>query len=380
MRRALFASGFTTFGLLYYIQSLFPVFSSELNVSPTQSSFSLSLTTGVMAFSLLIVSAISDKVGRKRLMTLSLLSSSILTILMAFAPSWNAILSSRLLMGVSLCGVQSVAMAYLAEEVEPTSFGSTLGLFIGGSALGGMAGRMVSAVIADHFGWEVAVGFMGVLGLAATVYFWVALPDSRYFLPRQPGWHSLASDFKTIIKDRLLLRLFFIGFAVMSGFVTIYNYVSYRLIAAPFELSQSEVGLIFLLYVFGSIGASVGGSLASRFGHNHVLWISIAIMVSGIILTLPEQIGTVLLGLSVLTFGMFASHSISSGWVSLHAKSSKALAASLYLFAYYQGGSLIGAIGGLFWEGDGWYGVVFITAGIVTVGLISAISLIYKRT
>lgn len=369
-RYALFVSGFTTFCLLYYIQALLPVFSEAFGVSPAQSSLALSLTTGVMAFALLISGALSDALGRKSIMFFSLLISSSLTIAMAFSPNWTTLLSVRFAMGISLCGVQSVAMAYMSEELDGTAFAGTLGLFIGGSALGGMFGRLFASVIADHFGWRTAVEIIGVTGLCAAFYFRFALPPSRNFVPRGKGWRHLKEDLAIILADKSLVRLFFVGFVIMSGFVTTYNYISYRLVSAPFMLSQTAVGFVFVVYVFGSFGAALAGRLIGSYGRGRLLWKFQAVMIAGILLTLAEDLAFILVGLAVLTFGMFASHSVASGWVSYRAKRSKALATSLYLFAYYQGGSLIGAVGGLVLQEGGWSGVVALTTALGLLGVL----------
>src|ERR1700752_1340389 len=77
---ALFACGFATFALLYYVQPLMPVFSAEFGVSPTVASLSLSLATGVLSVSMLIASSLSDVGGRKPMMMLSLFLSALLTL------------------------------------------------------------------------------------------------------------------------------------------------------------------------------------------------------------------------------------------------------------------------------------------------------------
>lgn len=375
VRYALFASGFTIFALLYYIQSLLPVFSQEFGVSPAQSSLALSATTGVMAFALLVSGAVSDALGRKGIMVLSLLSSSVLTIAMAFSPNWMTVLGIRFLMGITLCGVQSVTMAYLAEELEPKAFAASVGLFIAGSALGGLGGRMASSILSDHLGWRMSVAIIGAIGLGFAVYFRAMLPASRNFVPRTKGWGNLAEEAKIILTNPRLLRLFLVGFAIMSGFVTTYNFITYRLVAPPFNLSQTQVGLIFVVYVFGSAGAIAAGRLSGRFGREPMLWKFQIIMIAGIVLTTSASLWIIVAGLATLTFGMFASHSVASGWVGVEAHRGKALAASLYLFAYYQGGSLIGTLGGVFFLRGGWLWVVALTGFIGLIGLVIGLTL-----
>src|ERR1700682_6095804 len=96
---ALFAAGFSTFALLYCVQPLLAVFSREFGVSAAESSLSLSLTTGVLAASVLIAGALSETWGRKSVMVVSLFAAAILTVICALVPSSRALLLVRALEG-----------------------------------------------------------------------------------------------------------------------------------------------------------------------------------------------------------------------------------------------------------------------------------------
>lgn len=178
---ALFSSGFATFGLLYCVQPLMPAFSHGFGVDAAGSSLSLSLTTGVLAVSMLFAGAISDAFGRKPVMLASLLGSSILVLLSAVAPSWGSFLVIRALLGVTLAGLPAVAMTYVSEEIHGDSLGFAMGLYIGGNAIGGMGGRLISGFAADHSSWRVAVAVIGLLGLVASYLVQRGLPASVYF-------------------------------------------------------------------------------------------------------------------------------------------------------------------------------------------------------
>src|SRR3974390_11911 len=80
---SLFAAGFATFALLYCVQALMPEFSAAFGVSPAVSSLALSLTTGLLALSMLVASALSEVWGRKPVMVASLLLSAVLTMVCA---------------------------------------------------------------------------------------------------------------------------------------------------------------------------------------------------------------------------------------------------------------------------------------------------------
>ena len=171
---ALFAAGLATFGLLYCVQPLMPEFSRDYGVSEAGAALSLSLTTGVLAFAMLFAGALSDAWGRKPVMLVSLLSSAVLVLVTAVTPDWTALLVVRSLLGLSLSGLPAVAMTYLGEEMDAESIGLGMGLYISGSAVGGMGGRLVSGVLADFFGWRIGVAVVGVI--ADAVRLWLVTP------------------------------------------------------------------------------------------------------------------------------------------------------------------------------------------------------------
>jgi YNFM family putative membrane transporter len=366
---ALFAVGFSAFSLLYCVQPLLPMFSADFNVSATEASLALSLATGLLSVSMLVAGVASEVWGRKAIMVASLLLSAILTVICAVVPQWSMLLIVRAVTGVALSGLPAVAMAYVGEEIHPRSLGLAMGLYVGGTGLGGMAGRLLTGVMTDIWGWRAAVMVIGLLGLLCALILWLSLPPSRYFVRREPGVEPLLRAFGTHFKDPALPLLFAEGFLLMGGFVTVYNFVGYRLVAPPFSLSQTELGLIFVAYLCGVVSSAWAGSLAGRFGRKTVFSIPIVLMLAGVIMTLSGQLWMIVVGIAVLTLGFFGAHSIASGWVGVRAQTSKAQASSLYLFAYYLGSSVVGSLGGVFWKLNAWPGVIEMTALLLLVAL-----------
>jgi YNFM family putative membrane transporter len=166
--------------------------------------------------------------------------------------------------------------------------------------------------------------------------------------------------------------LFAEGFVLLGSFVTVYNYIGYRLMAAPYSLSQTAVGMIFSVYVVGMFSSSWVGHLAGRLGRRKVLWSMFALMLAGLGLTLCARLALIIAGIVLVTFGFFGAHSITSSWVGRRAGSAKAQASSTYLFVYYLGAALWGATGGLFYAQFGWTGVVAFVAALTGAGLLVA--------
>lgn len=366
---ALFSAGFATFALLYSVQPLMPVFARDFRVSAAQASLTLSLTTGLLAPAMIVAGAISESRGRKPMMVASLFWSALLTLGCAFAQRWETLLVMRALAGVTFAGLPAISMAYLGEEMHPSSIGLAMGLAIGGNGLGGMVGRLAASYITDAFSWRHAMAAIGVLGLAATVVFWRTLPASRHFAPRPAHPRALMRTFGRQLRDARLTPLFALGFLLMGGFVTTYNYVGYHLLEPPYSLSHAAAGSVYVVYPVGIFASAYIGSRADRVGRPRMVQLMAVVMLAGVALMATRPLALVVLGIATLTFGFFGGHSVASSWIGLRATQAKAQASALYLFFYYIGASVAGSLGGSLWDRWRWIGVELFLTALIGGGL-----------
>ncbi|MGA2990700.1 MAG: MFS transporter [Candidatus Korobacteraceae bacterium] len=370
---ALMTAAFCTFALIYCVQPLMPLLASVFHVSPAQSSLSLSVTTGLLAVGMLFSGLASEMLHRKALMATSLLISASLTVATAFAPNWHLLLATRVLTGLAICGVPAVAMAYVGEEIDPRSGGLAMGLYIAGNAFGGMSGRLLTGLLTDLLNWRWAIGIIGGLGLFGSALFLLLLPPSRHFKPRSPDLAELKLSLLGHFQDPGLPLLFSMGFLLMGTFVSIYNYLGFRLMAPPYNFSQTTVGLLFTIYAVGMFSSAWAGDLAVRRGRRLVLMAMVLLMAVGVASTLASPSWAILAGLTAMTFGFYAAHAVVSAWVGFRAKRAKAVASSFYLFSYYMGSGIVGTYSGTFWSAYGWPGVV----GAVSVLLLAALIVVF---
>ena len=371
---ALFLSGFATFAVLYCVQPLMPAFARTFSLSPAAASLSLSVTTGVLAVAMFAAGALSDTLGRKTVMVASLVTAAAATMLIAFAPNWPSLIALRALTGLALAGAPAVAMAYLAEDMDRTAVGFAMGLFIAGNTLGGMGGRLSVAAIADSGGWRVGVGAIGAFSLVCSVLFALSLPPERTSLPKGRA-HPILPAIRLHLSDPGLRYLYMLGFLVMGAFVTTYNYIGFRLAAAPFSLSQASIGFVFVIYLVGTIVSPVAGALAGRYGRRRIIGPAILLMPLGVLATLPNNLPLTILGVALVTAGFFGGHSIASSWVGLRAEKAQAQASALYLFFYYLGSSVAGTLGGWALSRAGWPGVAAFVGALSALALVVALRL-----
>ena len=369
---ALFIAGFVAFVTLYDVQPLLPLFSREFNVSPAIGSLPLSISTWTLAVAMLIAGTVSETTGRKPLISIALILTSIMALLTYFCHSFGSLLAIRFLQGLVLAGVPSVAMAYLGEEMDSRAINSAIGIYISGNAVGGMTGRISSAIISDYLPWRSGIALIGGLTLILAILFVFTLPAPARFVKRPFKAGYLLTSLMIHLKDPAMLLIFSIAFLSMGGFITLYNYITFRLLAPPYSLSQSSISMIFLVYFTGSLSSSFMGRLLQRFGRTFMLRLSIASMILGTLVTLSASLIWIITGIGLFTCGFFGAHAIASGWVGKRATTARAQATSLYLFAYYQGSSISGTLGGVFWVKWGWSGITCIIISLLCLSLAAA--------
>jgi YNFM family putative membrane transporter len=378
---ALCGAGLATFLLLYSTQALLPALSASLHLTPGQASLTVSAAAIGLALAVIPVSALSERYGRTAVMTASVFTAAAIALVLPFAPDLGTLTALRALQGIALAGLPATAMAYLAEEVHPTALASAMGLYVAGNSIGGMSGRLVSGMVAGSFGWRWGLASVAILSLLCAVAFRTLIPRARHFRPGPINPAALLRTVASHLRNPLLGRLFALGLLFMTVFGAVYTVMGYRLVAAPFGLSQGLASSIFAVYVVGTFASAVSARVTGRLGRRGTLYLAIGTTSAGLLLTLPDSLPLALLGLVLITAGFFTGHCVASASVGRTATHGRAQASALYLAAYYLGNSLGGTLGADAYHGAGWHGTVLVAlAAMVLAAGVTLYGTVHART
>jgi len=353
---------------MYAPQGLLTLIARDIDLDASRVSLLVSATTFGLAVAVLPWAWLSDRIGRRGAMRLAALTAAVTAVTVPWLPTFDTLLVGRFVQGAALGGIPALAIAVVHETVAPAQTAAMASRYVAATSLGGLAGRVVVAPIAEQVGWRCALTLLGIVVVLLMAALIALLPATEPVV-RQGG------SMRTVLRhlrDPRLMALFCVGGALMGGMVAVYNYLPFRLEGAPFSLAPTAVSLIFLAYLAGTAGSRMAALLSDQFGNTAVLMSASALLAAGAALTMSEHLAAIAIGLIALTAGLFIGHALASHLVGEHAVDGRAQATALYNISYYSGSSVFGWFGGMMYLTADWRGVVALVVALAVVAAVMA--------
>ncbi len=345
---------FLVFSNLYLLQPMLPTFATLFSISETQVNWLFAASTLALSFSLVPMAVLSESIGRKPVMMVGLFSIPAISALMLLGDSFIFLVACRALIGIALAAFAAVAVAYMAEELDKHAFSMAIGTYIAANSLGGIAGRISGGLLADNFSVDVAIEVMMVVTLIGVICVHYLLPKQRNFTPSSS---SLRHQNRAIIGHFRNQRVWFamlIGGLNFALFINLYSVMGFRLVSAPHNVPVGLASLIFICYLGGTFSSRCAGHWSKRYSSILGMFLGAVVSMAGMWIAAFESLAAMLIGLLLISFGAFFTHTLAYGWVGQNATQAKATATALYLVHYYVGGSLGGFLLLYCWQHGGW--------------------------
>jgi predicted MFS family arabinose efflux permease len=355
---AVVLAGFCAFLDLYAPQPMLPELARHFGRTPGQVSQLVSISTIAVAIAAPFAGALSDRWGRKRLIVASALLLAVPVMLAATASGFGQLLFWRFFVGILTPGVFALTVTYINEEWQERA-GQAMAAYVSGTVLGGFAGRMLAAIVAEHASWQLAFLILGVLNALGGAAIWLWLPREKH---RAPATRGVARAMLLHLKNPRLLATYAAGFCVLFSLLGVFTYVNFHLAAAPFRLGTAALGNIFVVYLAGALFTPLAGKWIDRLGQRKAFALAMLLALAGVLVTLIPSLVAVIAGLAIFCTGIFIGQSSASSFIGRAAKGAKAAAVGLYVSFYYLGGTFGAAVPGLFWRRFGWTGCVALMA------------------
>ena len=222
----------------------------------------------------LILGILSDKVGRKKIIYLSLFLFSIPTGLIYFTDVYTFIYV-RFFQGLAVGGFFPVAVALLADLNEVNKRSKAVGRFVSGGIFGAILGWLVSGIVYDKFGsWQLSflVFVPPIIGIAITSYFLLEeSPIIGKAVEYEEKTISTLATIKTILKNRfLVIALLFCALDLFTLWA-VDDWLPYY-VKEVFAISSTEAAIFRAASaIAGIIGILFFGFYADKFGRKKAL-------------------------------------------------------------------------------------------------------------
>lgn len=332
--------GFFAFLQVYSVQAILPVLMTDLKATEVQAGMAVGATVLAIALISPFMGMLSDAVGRKPFIVSSLLMLALPTALIGMASSIHEVIFWRFLQGVSVPGITVVLIAYISEEYS-SRLTTMMSLYVSGTVLGGFSGRFFAGHLEHFIGWRYGYIVMAICTLIGAIWAYKSLHRSQNFIISENFRTAFATLFSHI-KNLHVICSGFLGACVLFSLVGCFTFINLHLSESPYLLTPADLANIFAIYLIGMVITPLSTRVVIRFGMTSTILLAILVSITGLLMTLFMPLGIVIMGLTLMSSGVFITQSATISYLTSHVSEGRSLASGLYYMGYY-GGGFIGA-------------------------------------
>lgn len=364
-------SAFGPFIIDLYLPSL-PELKEYFNTTPALTQVSLMTAMIGMAVGQLILGPVSDKVGRKKPLVISLIIFTLTSVALIFAPNIHVLITLRAIQGLSAAGSVVLSRAIATDLYRGRELGTFFALLMTVHGIAPVISPMAGSFLLTFTDWHgvfVSLTILGLMLLTAVLFYHESLPPEKRF--HTPLLQAFAV-YPTILRNKA-----FMGFVAMQslGFGGLFSYIS----ASPFIFQSSfNLSLLAFSLCFGAnglgvmTGANVGnkldGRLAVRIGVS-LFWIATVYLACA--LNLHWGVYFVEAGFFAMTLSLgFIFPTVSMQAMSAERKNAGTASALVGFFPFFVGAICSPLVG---------IGDIFIATSIVLVISSTLTALVYFK-
>ncbi len=233
------------------VAPIFPLYVIDMGASYTMLGIIVSVYGAVQLVTQIPIGRLSDRIGRKGLILLGLVTFTIMPPLYIHAASVYMLIPIRMLGGIGASAVWPLAMALIVEQADSQSRGAAMGWYNASFYSALALGPLIGGMLYDLFGLAAPFYFWALMGLASVVIVWFKVKE-----PKRRELHSGDALMGTKGKTREELIqpgyvptfLACCSVVLWMGIVGGFNFTMLPSYASTIGLSTMEVGLLYLVY------------------------------------------------------------------------------------------------------------------------------------
>ncbi len=348
---ALVAASFTN---VYITQPVLPVLQAEFAATTPQVSFTVAAVVLGIALANLPFGVLVDRLPIRPIILTGGIMVALGGLICAITDNLWILIGARFLQGLFIPALTTCIAAYLAKTLPIERLNVVMGAYVSATVVGGLGGRLLGGWIHPPLHWRYAFVSAATLILVATFLAYKQLPKQ----PRMETPTGEQPRFSTLLRRWDLVRIYLAAAGGFFIFSSVFNFLPFRLSAAPFSFSTELITLLYLVYIMGIFMGPMSGRISNRIGSGNTLIGGTLLLGASVALTLLPSIVAIILGLLGLCTGFFAVHAAAVGSLNRRLTGGQGRANALYVLFYYVGGWIGITSSGFAYTEWGWQGVV----------------------
>lgn len=356
----------------YIITGIIQMVADDLHVTTSAAGLLVTSLALSAAIGAPIVIALTINIDRRKILSWMLIIFILSNIITSVSHSFEMILMTRVLQGISGGTAIVVAMAVATRLVEREKRGTAIGIILMGLSSSLVLGVPIGTFLSSMIGWKALFAAIGLITLIPLVVVYRRIPSMK---EQEPVTLRMQLS---ILKDKRILLAVAVTLFYVGGYSTLFTYLT-PFLQESSNLSMTEISAILLLAGMCSfLGSSLGGVAADKKGPTFTIFSGIILQIIMLML-LSFVTGNLLVMVSVIMIWMIATWSTSPAQqlylVTLVPKSPD-IALSVNTSFIQFGFALGSGLGGIVLSRTSILNLSWISAGTVLLALLMTILMV----
>ncbi|MFP7210323.1 MFS transporter [Bacillus safensis] len=356
----------------YIITGIIQMVADDLQVTTSAAGLLVTSLALSAAIGAPIVIALTINIDRRKILSWMLIIFTLSNIITSVSHSFEMVLMTRVLQGISGGTAIVVAMAVATRLVEREKRGTAIGIILMGLSSSLVLGVPIGTFLSSMIGWKALFAAIGLITLLPMIVVYRRIPSMKEQEPVTLGMQL------SILKDKRILLAVAVTLFYVGGYSTLFTYLT-PFLQESANLSMTEIsGILLLAGICSFLGSSLGGVAADKKGPTFTIFSGIILQIIMLML-LAFVTGNLVVMVAVIMIWMIATWSTSPAQqlylVTLVPKSPD-IALSVNTSFIQFGFALGSGLGGLVLSRTSILNLSWISAGTVLLALLMTILMV----
>lgn len=288
----------------YIITGIIQMVAHDLHVTTSTAGLLVTSLALSAAIGAPIVIALTINMDRRKILTWTLIIFILSNFITSISHSFEMVMITRILQGISGGTAIVVAMAVATRLVEREKRGTAIGIILMGLSSSLVLGVPIGTFLSSMIGWKALFAAIGVITLIPLIVVYRRIPSMK---EQEPVTLRMQLS---ILKDKRILLAVAVTLFYVGGYSTLFTYLT-PFLQASANLSITEIsGILLLAGICSFLGSSLGGMAADKKGPIFTIFSGIILQIMMLML-LAFVTGNLVVMVAVIMIWMIATWSTS---------------------------------------------------------------------